>query len=119
MGEKMLDNQLSLILQPLLPAVKPTPPLLPLATNHLAFGSLCSWIPSPVVWGQQLPVSVSQSVFRAGTCATAQPSLLAPVPAQLFPPAADSTRFSQKAASPGMCQPASEPACRSVGQAHL
>ena len=86
MGEKKCDERPSSSLQPLLPAAKPAPSLLPpLATNHLAFGSPPSCISSAVVWGWQLPVSMSQSVFRAGTCAAAQPGQLAPVPTQLFP----------------------------------
>lgn len=85
MGEKLCDDRPSPSLQPPLPAVKPAPPQLPpLATNPLAFGSLCSWMSSTVVWGQQLPVSASQAVFRAGTSPAAQPGPLALVPTQLF-----------------------------------
>lgn len=80
-------------------SLRPAPPLLPpLAMNHLAFGSLPSHLSSTVVWGQQRPVSRSQSVFHAEMRSTAQLGRLAPVSTQLFP-ASSRPRFSQKASA--------------------
>lgn len=98
-------------------SLKPAPPLLaPLAMNHLAFGSLASHLSSPVVWGQQWPVSRSQSVFHAETCLAAQLGRLAPVPTQLFPTSSQQPEVQPKRISLSMCEPVPEPACPSAGQ---
>lgn len=82
----MRDKQPSSSLPPLLPAVKPALPLLPpLATNHLAFGSLPSCISSSVVWGQQLPVSMSQFVFHAGMLCSSPAWPIGPCPNSALP----------------------------------
>lgn len=82
----MRDKQPSSSLLPLLPAVKPALPLLPpLATNHLAFGSLPSCISSSVVWGQQLPVSMSQFVFHAGMLCSSPAWPIGPCPNSALP----------------------------------
>lgn len=71
--------------------------------------------------------------FGDGSCLSACPSLCfvqghvrQPSPASWplsrlssSPPAADSPRFSRKGISLGVCEPASEPACHSAGQAFL
>lgn len=101
-------------------SLNPAPPLLPpLSMNHLAFDSLPSHLSSTVVWGQQGPVSRSQSVFRAETCSAAQLGQLAPVPTQLFPTSSQQPKVQPRRINLSMCEPASEPACHFAGQRFL
>lgn len=96
-------------------SLKPAPPL----SSTSGHEPSCFWFPSPhlsstVVWGQQWPVSRSQSVFHAETCSAAQLGRLAPVPTQPFPTSSQQPKVQPKRISLGMCEPASEPACHSA-----